>query len=131
MVEKIEYHSRYVPVDDTKGSAIDIGFNAKIEVDSERLIHQGWQFTNAQDRYESLLDNLEMFKESSDALVDKMSKMIPDWESMEHSDAVMNMNKDFRRAYRAWRRARSGIDSTLATLAADNSKEANSAIYEG
>lgn len=102
--------------------AVAIEVNPDIEINVERTINQGWQFTNADQRHQSLLDNLEMFKEASDALVIKMDSMEPDWENMDHGVAVMHMNKDFRRAYRAWRRARAGIDSTLATLADDNRK---------
>ena len=119
---KIEYYPHYAPV---IGKAADIEFNPEIEVGGERLVNQGWQFTNAQDRRESLQDNLEMFKEASDALVAKMDRIEPDWKNMDYHVAVMHMNNDFRRAYRAWRRARAGIDSTLATIAADNREEAN------
>ena len=104
----------------TKAVAIEIKPHILINV--ERTIKQGWSFTNADERHQSLLDNLEMFKEASDALIIKMDSMEPDWENMDYDKAVMHMNRDFRRAYRAWRRARAGIDSTLATLADDNRK---------
>lgn len=102
--------------------ATTVELNPAIEIDAERTVNQGWQFTNADQRHQALLDNLEMFKEASDALVIKMDSMKLDWENMDHHRAISHMNRDFRRAYRAWRRARAGIDSTLATLADDNRK---------
>lgn len=130
-IDPIRYYERYSPVDEITGKTIDIAYNPKIEVDSERLITMGFTFTNAGDRKESLLDNLEMFKEASDALVDKMTKLIPDWVDITHHNALHHMNKEFCRAYRAWRRARAGIDSTLATLAADNQKRIENDISKG
>ena len=112
--------------------AVAVELNPDIEINVERTINQGWQFTNADQRHQSLLDNLEMFKEASDALVIKMDSMEPDWENMDHERAIHHMNANFRRAYRAWRRARAGIDSTLATLADDNRKRLEKyAVLEG
>ena len=88
----------------------------------ERLMDlRGWNLTPEQQEKEALLVNLNLFKTAADAFADQLDALEPNWKQP-WFDGTMHVDEKVRDAYRAWKRARVGIDASLQAIAAFNAK---------
>ena len=89
----------------------------------ERLMDiRGWNLTPEQQEKEALLVNLNLFKTAADAFADQLDALEPNWKQP-WFDGTMHVDEKVRDAYRAWKRARVGIDASLQAIAALKAKE--------
>jgi len=88
----------------------------------ERLMDlRGWNLTPEQQEKEALLVNLNLFKTAADAFADQLDALEPNWKQP-WFNGTMHVDEKVREAYRAWKRARVGIDASLQAIAAFNAK---------